>query len=146
MNKIISNNRLHETILMLLEQGVTPTVANIEKLTGVKFFQLVNDKQTLSSPDRIAHVDLSYSMLGESININVHNPTVSDIDKAIENLNNMTQQAIKELEQEKVKLIAFELFNISEMNNMPENLDNSDLISNSPIAALPKKKKQKNNK
>ena len=37
-----------------------------------------------------------------------------DIDKAIENLNNMTQQAIKELEQEKVKLIAFELFNISE--------------------------------
>ena len=60
MNKIISNNRLHETIIMLLKQGVTPTVENIEKLTGVKFFQLVDNKQMLSSPDRIAHVDLSY--------------------------------------------------------------------------------------
>lgn len=146
MLPLISNNRLHETIIMLLDQGVTPTVANIEKLTGVKFFQLVNDKQMLSSPDRIAHVDLSYSMPGESININVNNPTISDIDKAIENLNNMTNQAIKELEQEKVKLIAFELFSISEMNNMPENLDNSELISTSPIAEIPKKKKIKNNK
>ena len=143
MLPLISNNRLHETIIMLLEQGVTPTVENIEKLTGVKLFQLVDNKQMLSSPDRIAHVDLSYSMLGESININVNNPTVSDIDKAIENLNNMTQQAIQELEQEKVKLIAFELFNISEMSHIPEKVDNSDLISTSPIAALPKKKKIK---